>query len=192
MNAEWEEERFDDIRRAFHTILSARNGWTALPDGQKETPARAARAFLDMTSGTDETPEDLMKLFEVPCDEMVLVRGIEFTSLCEHHLLAFSGVAHVAYLPDNNRVVGLSKLARLVELYARRLQVQERLTQQVTEALDRYVTGKGAACVVRATHLCMGCRGVRQPRAETVTSSLTGAFRTPEVRAELLSLIGPI
>lgn len=164
-------------------------------DGLRETPARVATALREMTSGRlvgESDLKELLKTFLVDCDEMVLIRNIEFTSLCEHHLLPFVGVAHVAYIPEGHRVVGLSKLARLVEVFAKRLQVQERMTTQITDALDRFVTGSGSACVVRANHLCMGCRGVKQPRAETVTSSLTGAFRKPEVRAELLALIGPI
>lgn len=163
-------------------------------EGMEETPERVIRALLEMTNGykvTDHALSRMLKTFPDSCDEMVLVRNIEFTSLCEHHLLPFMGVAHVAYLPEN-KVLGLSKLPRLVEVYARRFQVQERLTVQVTSALDQHVTSKGSACVIRATHSCMGCRGVKQLRAETVTSSLTGAFRKAEVRAELLALIGSV
>lgn len=163
-------------------------------EGLRETPARAAAALLELTGGHLIDVPQMLKLFPFEgCDEMVLVKDIEFTSLCEHHLLPFYGVAHVAYLPDPDRgLLGLSKLARLVDAYARRLQVQERLTKQVTQALDENVTKRGAACVVRASHLCMGCRGAKKPGASTLTSSLTGAFRQPEVRAELLALIGTI
>jgi len=160
------------------------------------TPDRVCKALFEMTSGHNETEEDvqrLLRLFPVKCDEMVLVRGIQFASLCEHHMMPFFGEAHVAYLPDPERgVVGLSKLPRLVNVYAKRLQVQERLTVDITGALERYVTTRGSACVIRATHGCMSCRGVNQPMADTITSSLTGHFRNPEVRAELLSLIGDL
>jgi len=159
----------------------------------KDTPGRVCNALFEMTSGHNYTEGDikqLLRLFPVSCDEMVLVRGIQFASLCEHHMMPFFGEAHVAYLPDPSRgVVGLSKLSRLVNVYAKRLQVQERLTVDITGALERYVTTRGAACVIRATHGCMSCRGVHQSKADTITSSLTGHFRTPEVRAELLSLI---
>jgi len=162
----------------------------------KATPERVYEALLQMTSGHDDREwdvEQLLRLFPIQCDEMVLVRGIQFASLCEHHLMPFFGEAHVAYLPDPARgVVGLSKLSRLVSVYAKRLQVQERLTVNITGALDRYVTTRGSACVIRATHGCMSCRGVNQPMADTITSSLTGHFRVSEVRAELLSLIGDL
>lgn len=165
--------------------------------GLLETPKRVAKALLAMTQGITVTPaevKNLLKLFPGDgCDEMVLVKDIEFTSLCEHHLLPFVGVAHVAYLPQQERgLVGLSKLARLVDVYAHRLQVQERLTMQVTSALDEYVTSNGSACVIRAMHMCMACRGVRKSGSFTITSSLTGAFREPAVRAELLALIGNV
>lgn len=165
--------------------------------GLQNTPRRVEKSLIEMTTGitaTDQKVESLLTLFpEDHCDEMVLVKDIEFTSMCEHHLLPFHGVAHVAYLPQHKRgVVGLSKLARLVDVFAARLQVQERLTMQVTSALDEYVTSNGSACVIRAMHMCMACRGVRKSGSFTITSSLTGAFREPAVRAELLALIGNV
>lgn len=157
-------------------------------EGLRDTPARVVRAMVEMSAGLQLDPADVLgTTFDVGSDEMVVVTGIEFVSLCEHHLLPFTGVAAVGYLPDE-RVVGLSKLARLVDLYARRPQVQERMTRQITDALDRYVKSAGSACVLRATHSCMSCRGVRKT-ASMVTSSLTGSFRDePATRAEFLAL----
>lgn len=186
------------IRRRMLTARMARVLSFLDPDngrpGLLETPKRAALALLEMTSGHDVDVPALLKLFPYEgCDEMVLVKDIELTSLCEHHLLPFYGVAHVAYLPDPGKgILGLSKMPRLVEAYARRLQVQERLTKQVTDAMDAHVTTRGSACVVRATHLCMACRGAKKPGASTVTSALSGAFREGPVRAELLALIGRV
>jgi GTP cyclohydrolase I len=157
-------------------------------EGLTDTPARVVRAMREMTAGLLLDPADVLgTTFDVQSDEMVVVTGIEFVSLCEHHLLPFTGTAAIGYLPDQ-RVVGLSKLARLVDLYARRPQVQERMTRQITDALDAHLPSKGSACVLRATHSCMSCRGVRKV-ARMVTSSLTGAFRAePETRGEFLSL----
>lgn len=158
-------------------------------DGLRDTPGRVLRAFTEMTAGMNEDPSVLLaKTFEDTCDEMVVVRGIEFVSTCEHHLMPFTGTATVAYVPAG-RVVGLSKLARLVECYARRLQVQERMTNQIVQAMDEHLQPLGAAAIVTARHSCMGCRGVRKPGAEMVTSALSGVMRTkPEARAELLAL----
>lgn len=157
-------------------------------EGLTETPARVVRAMCEMTSGLREDPAAVLgTTFDVSSDEMVVVTGVEFVSLCEHHLLPFTGTAAVGYLPVE-RVVGLSKLARLVDIYARRPQVQERMTRQITAALDEHLATKGAACVLRATHSCMSCRGVRKT-AQMVTSSLTGAFRDEaETRGEFLAL----
>jgi GTP cyclohydrolase I len=150
-------------------------------EGLTDTPARVVRAMREMTAGLLLDPADVLgTTFDVQSDEMVVVTGIEFVSLCEHHLLPFTGTAAIGYLPDQ-RVVGLSKLARLP-------QVQERMTRQITDALDEHLPSKGSACVLRATHSCMSCRGVRKV-ARMVTSSLTGAFRAePETRGEFLSL----
>lgn len=157
-------------------------------DGLVDTPARVIRSFAEMTDGYRVNVEELLtRTFEERCDEMVIVRDIEFTSLCEHHLLPFVGSATVGYVPDE-RVVGLSKLARLVDAYARRLQVQERMTTQIAEAIWTHLAPLGVGVVVSARHSCMGCRGVRKPGAEMVTSSLLGVFREkPEARAEFLA-----
>lgn len=159
-------------------------------DGLKDTPGRVTRAFAEMTSGYGQAPAAILScVFEAEHDELVVLNGIRFTSLCEHHLLPFSGVASVGYLP-NGKVVGISKLARLVECYAKRLQIQERLTSQVAEAIMTHVNARGAGVVVSAHHACMGCRGVRQPDAVMVTSSMFGVLReNAAARAEFMSLL---
>lgn len=159
-------------------------------EGLRETPARVLKAYREMFSGYKTDVAGLFKVFEDgACDELVLLRDVSFTSVCEHHLLPFTGRAHVAYVPDG-RVIGLSKLARIVDAYARRAQVQERLTVQVTKALDEHLRPKGSACVVQAHHACMSCRGVGKPGSTMVTSSLTGVFReNPAARSEFLSLL---
>ena len=160
-------------------------------EGLRETPARVCKALQEMTEGYREDPKAILsKTFEHSTDEIVCVRGIRFTSVCEHHLLPFVGTATVAYLPGP-RIVGLSKLARLVLCYAKRLQIQERLTQDIASAIMQHLDAHGAAVVVRAQHLCMGCRGVKQPDAEMVTSAMLGRFReSPASRAEVLALMG--
>lgn len=162
-------------------------------EGLKETPARVVKSYQELFSGyqykTDEDIEQVLKVFEEgACDEMVILKNIPFFSHCEHHFLGFSGRAHVSYLPDG-RIIGLSKLARIVDIFARRLQIQERLTTQVTQTLDRFLIPKGSACLIESSHSCMECRGVRKNGSTMVTSSLTGDFRKPEVRAEFFSLI---
>lgn len=158
-------------------------------EGLAETPDRVLRSYEELFAGYRQDPAIVFKVFEDgACDEMVILRNVEIASVCEHHLLPFIGRAHVAYIP-NGRIVGLSKLARLVEVFARRLQVQERLTVQVTAAMDEHLQPLGSACVVEAVHLCMACRGVRKQHSEMITSSLTGAFRQPEVRGEFFHLI---
>jgi GTP cyclohydrolase I len=158
-------------------------------EGLLETPRRVSAFLREMTTGYDEDPADyLTKVFDEPCDEMVVITGVDFTSLCEHHLLPFVGTATVGYVPDRV-VVGLSKLARVVDTYARRLQIQERLTRQVAEAIETNLHPVGVGVVIRAAHGCLSCRGVHKPGAEMVTSSMTGCFRDkPEARAEFLSL----
>ena len=159
-------------------------------EGLIETPARVVRSWNELYAGYKMDPVSVLKTFtDGACDEMVLLKNIEFYSTCEHHLLPFFGKAHIAYIP-NGQVVGISKLARLLEVYARRLQIQERLGQQVTEAMNEYLHPKGAACILEAQHFCMISRGIQKQKSIMVTSSLTGAFRdTPEARAELLALI---
>jgi len=158
-------------------------------EGLRETPQRVIRSYSEIFSGYSQDPSQVLKVFnDDSCDEMVVVKDIEIYSMCEHHMLPFFGRCHVAYIPDG-RVVGVSKLVRLVEIYARRLQIQERLCEQVTAALDQYLKPKGSACVVEAVHLCMTCRGVQKQHSKMITSSLTGAFRNSEGRAEFLSII---
>ncbi len=160
-------------------------------EGLVKTPSRVAKAMKFMTRGYDEDPLEILRsaLFTVDNAEIVLVRDIDFASMCEHHMLPFMGKAHVAYIP-NGKVVGLSKLARVVDTFARRLQVQERLTNQVAEALQTALNPVGVAVVMEATHLCMVVRGVQKPNAVTVTSAMLGEFRdNPMTRAELLQLL---
>lgn len=161
-------------------------------EGLLDTPARVVRSWAELFAGYKQDPKDVFRTFDgEDYDEMVLLRKCPFTSFCEHHLLPFSGVAHVAYVPRGGKVVGLSKLARLVDIFAKRLQLQERLTVQVTKALDEHLTPLGAACVIEASHSCLVCRGARKPGAVMVTSSLTGVFRKDvSARSELFSLIG--
>jgi GTP cyclohydrolase IA len=177
------------IEAAVRAILEA-VGEDAARDGLLDTPARVARMYEEMFSGLHLDPaRHLETTFPEDYDEIVLVRDIPFTSMCEHHLLPFTGVAHVGYLP-NGRVVGLSKLARVVEEVARRPQVQERMTQTVADMLEDKLGTKGAAVVIESEHSCMALRGVRKSGTLTVTSSLRGIFRTsPASRAEILSLI---
>ena len=159
-------------------------------DGLLETPERVARAYKEMFSGLETDPADVLaKTFEIDHDEMVLVRDIEVWSTCEHHLLPFTGVAHVAYIPAKGRITGLSKLARLVDAFAKRPQVQERLTTQVADALVQYLHPQGVMVVIECEHLCMTMRGVRKPGAKTVTSAVRGVMNNPATRAEAMSLI---
>ena len=160
--------------------------------GLRETPARVARAYAEVFAGLYTDPDTVLdKTFDEDHRELVLVRDIPMASFCEHHLLPFSGVAHVGYIPSSSgRVTGLSKIARLVDLYARRPQVQERLTAQVADALVRKLDPEGVIVVVDAEHLCMGMRGIRKPGSRTTTSADRGVFRSsPSSRAEAMSLI---
>lgn len=155
-----------------------------------ETPERVARMYAELFAGLHSDPaRHLQKCFEEQFDELVLVREISFNSLCEHHLLPFMGVAHVGYLP-NGRIAGLSKLARVVEEVSHRPQVQERMTEQVADLLDKELDAKGVVVVLEATHTCMTIRGVRKPGSLTVTSAVRGLFKTNQSsRAEVMSLI---
>lgn len=160
-------------------------------EGLSDTPGRVVAALVEMTGGYREEPETyLTRTFAERSDELVLVRGVDFVSLCEHHVLPFTGVAHVGYLPGD-RVIGLSKLARVVDVYARRLQVQERLTQQIADAIMDHGGARGAGVIVEATHACMSCRGARKPGARMVTSAMLGTLREDKAqRMELLALVG--
>jgi GTP cyclohydrolase I len=177
------------IESAVRTILEA-VGEDPDRDGLLQTPARVARMYREMFEGLSLDPgRHLETTFAENYDEVVLVRDIPFTSMCEHHLLPFTGVAHVAYLP-NGKVVGLSKLARVVEEVARRPQVQERMTQTIADLLESKLGTRGAAVVIESEHSCMALRGVRKSGTMTVTSSLRGVFRDNQAsRAEVLSLI---
>ncbi len=160
-------------------------------DGLQKTPARVARSYAEIFGGLSMRPEDVLTTtFDLGHDEMVLVKDIEVYSTCEHHLVPFHGVAHVGYIPSKDgKIAGLSKFARLVEVFARRPQVQERLTSQVADALMELLEPRGVIVVVECTHLCMSMRGVRKPGARTVTSAMRGQMRDPATRAEALSLI---
>jgi len=158
-------------------------------EGLIETPKRVVRSYEKLFGGYKQNPEDFMKVFEDgACKDMVLLKNIEFYSTCEHHMLPFYGKCHIAYIP-NGKVIGVSKLARLMEIYARRMQIQERIGQQVTQALEKYLNPLGAACIIEAQHFCMTSRGVEKQNAKMVTSSLTGNFLKPEARQELMMLI---
>jgi GTP cyclohydrolase I len=162
-------------------------------EGLQETPERFLKAWTEYTRGYKEKPEDILKSFEDGAemvDEMVIVRDIPVYSLCEHHLAPFFGRAHVGYIPDK-RILGLSKISRLVEIFARRLQVQERLTNQIAEALDTHLQPLGVAVVIECRHMCMESRGVRHTGTATVTSALRGSIKSnPDTRREFLALIG--
>src|SRR5213593_3605006 len=160
-------------------------------EGLQRTPARVHKAFEFLTRGYSEDPESMLKnaLFTVTYDEMVIVKDVEMFSLCEHHMLPFFGKVHVAYIP-NGRVIGLSKLPRLIEIFSRRLQIQERLTTQIAETIQKAVEPQGVGVVIEARHLCMMMRGVEKQHSAAVTSSMLGCFRDEqETRTEFLSLI---
>lgn len=163
-------------------------------EGLKGTPARMARSLKFLTKGYSEDPRKILKnaVFSEDYNEMVVVKNIKIFSLCEHHLLPFVGVAHVAYLPDR-KIVGLSKIARLVEVYARRLQVQERMTMQIAETLQDALQPRGVGVVIKAEHLCMQMRGVEKQDCVAITSAMLGLFRSNEkTRAEFMNLIAPL
>ena len=160
-------------------------------EGLRDTPRRVARAYAETFAGLRMAPEDVMTTtFDLGHDEMVLVKDIEVWSMCEHHLVPFHGVAHVGYIPNAaGQITGLSKLARLVDIFARRPQVQERLTTQIADSLMRILEPRGVITVVECEHLCMTMRGVRKPGSKTVTSAVRGQLRDPATRAEAMSLI---
>lgn len=177
-----EEAKEDAIREILLDIV---------PEWHKdldETPQRWLKALNEMTSGYEEDPAAILsKSFDVTYDEMIVLRDVRFCSLCEHHILPFTGTADVAYVPKD-KVVGLSKLARLVHCFAKRLQVQERLTHEIAEALMEHADPHGVGVVVKAHHSCMSCRGVREPDTVMLTSSLLGIFREGATRSEFLAL----
>lgn len=161
-------------------------------DGVLETPYRVVKAFMEYTEGYKENPEEhLKKTFAVDHSEMVLVKDISFTSMCEHHFAPFYGVAHVGYIPGK-KITGLSKLARLVEGYAKRFQVQERLTNQIADSIEKILEPQGVMVVIQAKHMCMCGRGVKKPNSATITTATRGEFRnSADARKEFLKLAGP-
>jgi GTP cyclohydrolase I len=160
-------------------------------EGLRDTPTRVAKAYAELTAGLRMRPEEVLTTtFDLGHDEMVLVRDIELWSMCEHHLVPFTGVAHVGYIPaETGKITGLSKLARLVDLYAKRPQVQERLTTQIADALMRLLEARGVIVVIEAEHLCMTMRGVRKAGARTITSAIRGSMHNAATRSEAMSLI---
>lgn len=161
-------------------------------EGLLKTPMRVARMYAELFEGLHQDPADLLTTsFTESYDELVVLRDIPFNSMCEHHLMPFMGVAHIAYLPDG-KIVGISKLARIVDAYSRRPQVQERMTNQIADILNTTLAAKGVAVVLEATHACMTCRGVRKPGSLMVTSSLRGRCKSDaRTRGEVMTLLGP-
>jgi GTP cyclohydrolase IA len=159
-------------------------------DGLEQTPARVEKSMAFLTKGYQEDPGKILRgaLFDVDYDEMVIVKDIEMFSLCEHHMLPFFGKVHVAYIP-NGKVIGLSKIPRLVEVFARRLQVQERMTRQIADTIQEAIQPQGVGVVIEARHLCMMMRGIEKQHSSTVTSAMVGCFQNKETRSEFLSLV---
>ncbi|MEU3339226.1 GTP cyclohydrolase I FolE [Streptomyces sp. NPDC002144] len=192
LDSEGEIGEFDEKRaeNAIRELLIA-VGEDPDREGLKETPARVARAYKEIFAGLWQKPEDVLTTtFDLGHDEMVLVKDIEVLSSCEHHLVPFVGVAHVGYIPSaDGKITGLSKLARLVDVYARRPQVQERLTTQIADSLMEILEPRGVIVVVECEHMCMSMRGVRKPGAKTITSAVRGQLRDPATRNEAMSLI---
>jgi GTP cyclohydrolase IA len=179
------------VEKAVREILEA-IGADLDDENFERTPERVAEMFEEVFAGMYQRPEDVLSVtFEADHDEMILVKDIDFVSVCAHHLVPFIGKAHVAYIPnEDGRITGLSKLARLVEVYARRPQVQERITTQVADALERVLSPRGVLVVIEAEHLCMSARGVRKPGAMTITSAVRGLFREDaRTRAEAMAFI---
>ncbi len=189
---EWNPAGFDhDRAQAAVRELLAAVGEDPDRDGLRETPQRVARAYEELLAGMRQRPEQVLSTtFDLGHAELVLVKDIELWSMCEHHLVPFTGIAHVGYIPGaSGRITGLSKLARLVDVYAKRLQVQERLTTQIADALLDRLEPRGVLVVVEAEHLCMTMRGVRKPGSKTVTSAVRGQLRDAATRAEAMSLL---
>jgi GTP cyclohydrolase IA len=177
------------MQAMFREILT-RLGEDPNRDGLAATPARVEKSLAFLTKGYEQDPTEILRgaLFDVDYDEMVIVKDIEMFSLCEHHMLPFFGKVHVAYIP-NGKVIGLSKIPRLVEVFARRLQVQERLTRQIADAIQDAIAPQGVGVVIEARHLCMMMRGIEKQHSSTVTSAMVGCFRQKETRTEFLSLV---
>lgn len=189
LSEEYNEEQTRTVTDLYSKMLDAL-GENAERDGLLKTPERAAKAMQFLTQGYDQDPNEILQsaLFDVDYNEMVLVKDIELYSLCEHHILPFFGKAHIAYIP-NGKVVGLSKIPRIVDIFSRRLQVQERLTQEILKCIDNTLKPMGVAIVIEAHHMCMMMRGVQKQNSLTTTSAFTGQFRKVETRSEFLNLI---
>ena len=176
------------IENAVRDIILA-TGENPDREGLLETPSRVRRSYEELYSGYGKNPEDVMKVFEADgYDELVLLKGIEMYSTCEHHLIPFIGTCSIAYIPSE-KICGISKLARVMEIYARRMQIQERLTDQIANAINDILQPRGVGVVIEAQHLCMRARGISKQNSWMTTSSLLGVFREPEVRNEFLGLI---
>lgn len=181
---------YDKLKLIYSDLLSV-VGEDTERDGLKLTPHRVARSMQFLLQGYEQDPDEILQaaLFDENYSEMVIVKDIELYSMCEHHMIPFFGKAHIAYVPDK-KIVGLSKLPRIVDVFARRLQVQERLTNQILSALDRNLKPQGVAVVIEAQHMCMMMRGVQKQNSITTTSAFTGIFEKMETRSEFLRLIG--
>ncbi len=188
MKRKFDEEK---IKKGVKLILEG-IGEDPTREGLLDTPDRVARMFKEIVSGLHEDPSEHLKIIEEPGhEEMVMLKDIPIYSMCEHHLLPFAGFAHVAYIPKKGRIVGLSKIARVVESYSRRLQVQERLTTQIADTLYEKIKPYGVIVVIEAEHMCMTMRGVKKPKSLTVTSAVRGIFRSDiKAREEALTLMG--
>lgn len=184
------EDNKQRIENAVREILLA-VGENPEREGLQETPRRVANMYEELFAGLNEDPKQHLKLFdEKSNDEMVIVRDIPFASMCEHHLLPFVGKAHIAYIPSDNKIIGLSKLARIVDNFAKKPQVQERLTHDIADFLNENLSPKGVAVIIEAEHMCMSIRGAKAFGAQTQTSALRGSMRTdPRTRTEVLSLL---
>ncbi len=179
----------DDVREHFESIITDL-GEDVKREGIQKTPERAAKAMMFLTQGYHQDPEEILKsaMFKEDYDDMVIVKDIELYSLCEHHMLPFFGKAHIAYIP-NGQIVGLSKLPRIVDVFSRRMQVQERLTHDILECINNTLKPKGVAVVIEAAHMCMMMRGVQKQNSVTTTSGFRGQFEKIETRTEFLRLI---
>jgi GTP cyclohydrolase I len=180
----------DYTTQDLYTEILCRLGEDPTRDGLQNTPARVEKSMAFLTKGYNEDPKQVLHgaLFDVDYDEMVIVKDIEMFSLCEHHMLPFFGKVHVAYIPKT-KVIGLSKIARLVEIFARRLQVQERLTREIADAIQASIAPQGVGVVIEARHLCMMMRGIEKQHSSTVTSAMVGCFLQRDTRSEFLSLV---
>lgn len=184
--SDWETRNIEDLVKQMLWAV----GENADREGLKETPARVVKSWREIFAGyAVKDPASVLKTFREPCDTMVVLRDIEWYSTCEHHMQPFFGRAHIGYIPDG-QVVGISKLARLLDVYARRLQIQERIGQQVVKALMDVLKPKGAGCVLSAQHFCMTCRGVGKQNSVMLTSALGGVFHEPDVKNEFFKMAG--